>query len=124
MDAQDAQDFSGNGQLVILSIRQSAHDHCRTRLLVQSRTIRLPVVALGTVAMRGLVDRDINGGPTDRSGCGPARGPFTVRSIHPSEVPTYPMLWSHTADRERRFVVLPDSCGDPRLGDEVWAAER
>ena len=35
IDAQDAQDFSGNGQLVIPSIRKSAHDHCRTRLLVQ-----------------------------------------------------------------------------------------
>ena len=86
--------------------------------------IKLPVVTLGTVAERGLVDRDINGGFTDRDGTGPARGPFVVRSIRAGEVPTYPMLWAHSADRERRFVVLPDSCGDPRPDDEARATER
>ena len=90
----------------------------------QVQAIGLPVVALGTVAVRGLVDRDINGGPTDHDGTGPARGPFTVRAIRSGEVPTYPMLWAHSADRERRFVVLPDSCGDPRPDDEVRAVER
>ena len=86
--------------------------------------IKLPVVTLGTVAARGLVHRDINGGFTDRDGAGPARGPFVVRSIRAGEVPTYPMLWAHSADRERRFVVLPDSCGDPRPDDEARAIER
>ncbi len=90
----------------------------------QAQSIRVPVVVLGTVATRGLVHRDINGGFTDRNRTGLARGPFIVRSLHPSEVPTYPMLWAHSADRERRFVVPADSCGDPRPGDEVRAAER
>ena len=90
----------------------------------QSQVIRLPIVALGTVAMRGLVDRDINGGPTDRDKIGPPQGPFVVRSIRPSEVPTYPMLWAHSATRERKFVVQIDSCGDPRPGGEERAAER
>ena len=90
----------------------------------QSRAITLPMVALGTVAGRGPVHRDINGGPTDRNGTGLARGPFTVRSIRPGEVPTYPMLWAHFADRERRFVVQADSCGDARPGDEARAAEQ
>ena len=94
------------------------------RLPRQAQAIKLPVVTLGTVAARGLVDRDINGGFTDRSGTGLARGPFIVRSIHPGEVPTYPMLWAHSADRERRFIVQVDSCGDPRTGDETRAAER
>ena len=94
------------------------------RLPRQAQVIRLPMVALGTVAMRGLVHRDINGGFTDRNGTGLARGPFVVRSIRPGEVPTYPMLWAHSADRERRFVVQADSCGDPRPGDEARAAER
>ena len=94
------------------------------RLPRQTQAIRLPVVTLGTVAARGLVDRDINGGPTDRNGTGLARGPFIVRSIHPGEVPTYPMLWAHSATRERKLVVQVDSCGDPRPGDETRAAER
>ena len=94
------------------------------RLPRQAQAIRLPVVTLGTVAARGLVDRDINGGFTDRDGTGLARGPFVVRAIRSGEVPTWPMLWAHSADRERRFVVLPDSCGNPRPDDEARAAER
>ena len=90
----------------------------------QAQSIRVPVVVLGTVATRGLVHRDINGDFTDRNRTGLARGPFIVRALHPSEVPTYPMLWAHSADRERRFVVPADSCGDPRPGDEARAAER
>ena len=96
----------------------------KLRLPRQSKAIGLPVVPLGTVAARGLVHRDINGGFPDRNETGPARGPFTVRAIHSGEVPTYPMLWAHSADRERRFVVLPDSCGDPRPDDKARAAER
>ena len=53
-----------------------------------------------------------------------ARGPFVVRAIRSGEVPTWPMLWAHSAERERRFVVRPDSCGDPRPDDEERAAER
>ncbi len=94
------------------------------RLPRQAQAVRLPVVTLGTVAARGLVHRDINGGPTDRKKEGLAQGPFIVRSIRPGEVPTYPMLWAHSAVRERKFVVQIDSCGDPRPGDETRSAER
>ena len=90
----------------------------------QAQKIGLPVVQLGTLAARGLVHRDINGGPTDRNKTGPPQGPFVVRPIGPSEVPTYPMLWAHSAGRERKFVVLPDSCGDARPDDEARAAQR
>ena len=70
------------------------------RLPRQAQAIRLPVVTLGTVAARGLVHRDINGGPTDRKKTGLPQGPFIVRSIRPGEVPTYPMLWAHSATQE------------------------
>ncbi len=94
------------------------------RLPRQTQTISLPVVTLGTVADRGLVDRDITGGPTDRAKTGPPQGPFIKRPIRPGEVPTYPMLWAHFANQERKFVVQFDSCGDPRLGDEARANKR
>ena len=96
----------------------------KLRMPRSSMAVKLPVVTLATVAKRGLVDRDINGGPTDCNGTGPARGPFTVRAINHGEVPTYPMLWAHSANRERRFVVQADSCGDPRPDDEARAIER
>ena len=41
IDEQDAQDFSVNGQLVILSIRKSALDHRRSRLPVQEALVVL-----------------------------------------------------------------------------------
>ena len=53
----------------------------KLRLPRQVQAIGLPVVTLGTVAVRGLVDRDISGGPTDHNKTGPPRGPFIVRAI-------------------------------------------
>lgn len=94
------------------------------RLPRQPDEIALPVVRLGTVADRGLVHRDINGGFSRRNKTGTARGPFDVRTMYSGEVPTWPMLWAHKADRERRFVVQPDRCGEPRPNDELRAAER
>ena len=94
------------------------------RLPRQAQGIDVPIVALGTVATRGLVHRDISGGPTDRQKTGPPQGPFVVRLAQSGEVPTYPMLWAHSANRERRFVVQPDRCGEPRDGDETRASER
>ena len=79
---------------------------------------------LEDIAKRGLVHRDISGGPTDRKKTGTPQGPFVVRSIRLDEVPTYPMLWAHAANQERKFVVKADSCGDPRPGDEERAALR
>ncbi len=96
----------------------------RLRLPRQTQAVPVPVVALGEVAARGLVDRDISGGFTDRDETGLARGPFVVRPIREGEVPTWPMLWAHAADRERTFIVHPDSCGDPRPDDQDRAAAR
>ena len=85
------------------------------RLLLprQSAPITIPVTRLGDIADRGPHDRDI-------SGAAP-RGPFSVRSIHPDEIPTYPALWAHSASRERRLVVQPDSCGDVRADSKARA---
>ena len=43
----------------------------------------------------------------------------------PSDAPTYPMLWGHDAQREKRIVVAPDSEGRVKQGtedraDEIW----
>ena len=39
MDAQDVQDFSGNGWLLFLGIRKPAPDHRLSQLLVQQRLV-------------------------------------------------------------------------------------
>ena len=41
----------------------------------------------------------------------------------PSNAPTYPMLWSHDAQREKRIVVAPDSEGRVSAGMETLAAK-
>ena len=96
----------------------------RLKLPRRTQAVELPVAPLGRLAKRGLVHRDINGGPTDSDKTGPPRGPFTKRAIRPGEIPAYPMLWAHNAKRERTLEVRHDSCGDPHAGDEARANER
>ncbi|MDE2911535.1 MAG: hypothetical protein OXL68_01235 [Paracoccaceae bacterium] len=75
---------------------------------------KFPMVALGQLGERGLLHRDI---------CSPRnekRGPFTLLPM--AGVPAYPVLWSHTAARERCLVVEPDTRGEPRPGWENEAA--
>ena len=107
------------------SVIETAQSMPAGRLVLprQEQTINIPVVELGMVAVRGLVSRDIDGPSPVGHDSTPARGPFLVRPIQDGEFPTYPMLWAHSAERERKPVVLPDSCGDPRPGDESRAAE-
>ena len=69
----------------------------------------LPIVPLGRLGQRGLLHRDIG----DRNeGSPPFRGPFRIRPLQ--GVPSYPILWSHAADRERHLLVQPDHEGEVR----------
>ena len=56
-----------------------------------------------------MVDRDINGMEK-----GFPRGPFNI--VRMKNIPTWPVLWGHNADRERRMTVMPDSAGEVRPG--------
>jgi len=71
----------------------------------KSQALAIPVVALGEIAERGLVHRDING-PS-------GRGPFDIERIEKS-VPTYPTLWAHNHKAEHRLVVAPDREAKPK----------
>ncbi|MDE0309108.1 MAG: hypothetical protein OXI60_04665 [Acidiferrobacterales bacterium] len=75
----------------------------------------IPIVAIGDVAQRGLYSLDINGKPP--------RGAFRKRSLEKDEIPEYPSLWNHDANRERMMVVNPDSCCDVNTGYERKAAD-
>ena len=91
-------------------------------------THRLSVTPLGALGTRGLIDRDINGVERRARSWGKNvtdeaqdtfRGPFDVVSIR-TAAPTFPVLWGHDADRERRLIVQPDREGVVR----ARAAER
>ena len=80
------------------------------RLPRVGHAIDMPIVKLGTVADRGLHSLLINGYKP------PVEGPFYIRPIRDGELPSYPALWNHDANRERRLIVHPDTCGDVRTG--------
>ena len=91
----------------------------------------LPVKTLGELGARGLLHRDINGiegrgrvawgENADDEDAGTFRGPFDIVSIR-TPAPTFPVLWGHAADRERRLIVQPDSEGVVRERAEERAA--
>ena len=67
--------------------------------------------------------RDISGREISQANL--PRGPFDIVGLQPTDVPTWPVLWSHAASRETRMIVLPDSAGEVRPGcedraDEAW----
>lgn len=82
----------------------------------------LPMTEMKNVAKRGLYHMDIYGTAP--------RGAFDIKPLPKKGIPAYPALWNHHAaksdgDRERRFVVKPDTQGIVRKGlawkaDETW----
>ena len=95
----------------------------RLQLPRANLTKNLPVTTLDTLGKRGLVHRDIVGGPSDYVGDGPTRGPFQKTDLkqYQSSPPVYPMLWSHNSEIQRRIIVPIDSEGIPRPDDEERA---
>lgn len=78
----------------------------------------IPIAVLADLGTRGLVDRDIVG--QERNKAGVTRGPFDVVFSLEGQA-TYPMLWGHDADRERRLVVAADSEGRVRPDSDARA---
>lgn len=95
----------------------------KLRLPRQAAPIPVPLTKLGNLGNRGLYHMDISGKERNRSGI--PRGPFDIAKLQPGDVPTWPVLWSHDALREKRLVVMPDSAGEVRpecadLAVEAW----
>ena len=80
--------------------------------------IGVPIARIGEIADRGPYHADIYWDNAD----GSPRGPFFLRMPPRSSYPTYPMLWAHAAERERRLVVEPDSEGEIKSGEQEKAA--
>ena len=102
-----------------LSLAQAAMELSRGRFLLQrsSETIPIPITRLEKVGTRGPLDRDVGG---RRGAAVRARGPFEIVPVH--GVPTFPVLWSHDASRERKLGVEPDSMGSVLPGRDRDAA--
>jgi hypothetical protein len=74
--------------------------------------LAIKMATVGDIGAVGPYHADINGTTQD----GGIRGPFKVVDIKPGAAPTYPILWSHDAERERTMAFEADSEGLPRKG--------
>lgn len=97
---------AGYAGVLSSNIIETSQRFRKGKLLLPRLETELPisVVTLGKVARRGLYSLDINGEPP--------RGAFEIRKLEDNEIPEYPALWNHQANRERKLVVHPDTCGD------------
>ena len=82
--------------------------------LARIEGIDIPVTTLGALGERGLYHLDIKG---------PNRGPFGIQRLSAGQVASYPALSFHSARRERRLVVEPDTQGRVRQGYDAKALQ-
>jgi hypothetical protein len=118
-----------------LSLAQTAYqlaDEGRVWLptMTESDAVDLPITTVAAIGEIGPYHMDING----KGSGGGIRGPFTISDLQPGSIPTYPVLWSHDAEREHTMMFDADSEGLPLVGSnarqqavisqkvrEVWA---
>lgn len=75
----------------------------------------IPITTVAAIGDIGPYHADINGSTSS----GGIRGPFTISPISPNSAPTYPVLWAHDAERERKMVFEADNEGVPRSGADA-----
>ena len=78
----------------------------------KKETVELPMTTIHAVSTIGPYHADIN----FKNANGTIRGPFDIRDVKPSAVPTYPVLWSHDADRERTMCFEGESEAQHKRG--------
>lgn len=100
-----------------LSLAQTAYQIANEKriwlpTMNQAEVIKAPITTVGKIGDIGPIDRDING----KTPTGGIRGPFDTPLVKPGSVPTYPVLWSHDAEKERTMSFNADCEGIPRRG--------
>ncbi len=95
-----------------LSLAQSAYQLSVKGLvwlptMSKSDTVQISMTTVGKIGKIGPYHMDVSSTVID----GKVRGPFERSKILPHSVPTYPILWEHTAGLERRMVFSADSEG-------------
>jgi len=108
------------GRIADLSLAQTAFqltEQNRVWLptMKQSDAIGISITEVAEIAEVGPIHRDING--TNPNGS--IRGPFKITPAKSGKVPTYPVLWSHDAERERTLLFDADSQGLPHRGKDA-----
>lgn len=98
------------------SLAQVAHQLARGVVwlpgLGKSDAREIQASRVGSMGRIGPYHADING----RTQSGGIRGPFDIHAVQDGDVPTYPVLWSHDAERERTMAFEAESQGIPAPG--------
>ncbi len=100
-----------------LSLAQAAYQLANEKrvwlpTMKKSGITDIPITTVAAIGEIGPYHADIKGN-TSKGGI---RGPFDIIPIRPNSVPTYPVLWSHDATRERTMSFNADCEGIPRRG--------
>lgn len=117
MDAPLPQSGGWNlARIADLSLAQAAYQladekHLWLPTMSKADAIKIPITTVEAIGVIGPVHRDING----KNANGTIRGPFDVPPMQLGTMPTYPVLWSHDANRERTMSFDADCEGIPRL---------
>ncbi len=85
----------------------------------KKNAISLSISMVSVIGKVGPYHSDINGNTTD----GGIRGPFRIEALKTKAAPTYPVLWSHDAQRERCMEFEADSEGIIRQGKDDTEGE-
>jgi hypothetical protein len=83
--------------------------------VTNSKAIPIPIAVVSDIGKVGPLHWDITGDSAN----GGIRGPFRREKLSPGVVPTYPLLWSHDAERERCMQFEADSEGIMRQGRDA-----
>jgi hypothetical protein len=78
----------------------------------ETQAVPIPISMVGKIGKIGPYHMDVMG----KTAAGGVRGPFKVVKITGGKVPTYPVLWSHDAVRERTLAFDAESEGIPLKG--------
>ena len=77
-----------------------------------AEAVDIPITVVSAIGKIGPYHLDIQG----KTSSGEIRGPFSTVKIKPKSAPTYPVLWSHDAKREKTLLFKPDREGLPLKG--------
>lgn len=107
----------GISRISDLSLAQTAHQLATERRIWlpsmnKSEVVEIPITTVEQIGKIGPYHADING----KTSTGGIRGPFDIAPVNPYAVPTYPVLWSHKAQKERTMSFEADCEGTPCSG--------
>ena len=99
-----------------LSLAQTAYQLTKKSIWLptmnKSEIADIPMTTVAKIGEIGPYHADISG----NTSTGGIRGPLDISPITQNRVPTYPVLWSHDAERERTMSFEGDCEGLPRHG--------